>query len=94
MIRTPIMDDIEREINRTQTGRRKEVAYETLKHPKIPKTNIQPLKSIKKYPKTPTAGYLTRTYRRCKDNGHDLMLAIAIFLLLIVVTGAKILHWI
>jgi hypothetical protein len=37
------MDDIDKDIDRARIGKRKEVAYEIINHPKISKTNLPPL---------------------------------------------------
>jgi hypothetical protein len=39
------MDDIDRDIERAGRGKKRETAYETMKHSKIPATNLPPLSS-------------------------------------------------
>jgi hypothetical protein len=86
------MGDIDRDIARVGIGKRRETAYEQINHSKIPKTNIQPLQSIRKTRKTPTPGYLTRKYKEYKDDGHDFIIAGVIVILVVLAVIAKILH--
>jgi hypothetical protein len=37
------MDDIDQDIERARRGKKRETAYEIMKHPKIPATNLPPL---------------------------------------------------
>ena len=39
------MDDIDKDINRAQIGKKKETAYEQINHPKVPQTNLPPMKA-------------------------------------------------
>jgi hypothetical protein len=45
LFRLLIMDDIDRDINNAQIGKRKETAHEQINHPKIPQTNLPPMKA-------------------------------------------------
>lgn len=55
-------DSIDKEISRSQIGKRREVAYEQMNHAKTPKTNLPPLKSIPKAQKKVQFGC---QYERC-----------------------------